>query len=345
MCVDRRSLIAALVLTSVSIGVASAQTQTNIRFVLDWKYEGQHAQFLAPLDDGTFKKLGLNVQIDRGQGSGDTVAKVASGVYDMGHADTYAMVRFNAANPNTPLISVAIVQDESTVGIVALRERGISTPKDLVGKKIYSPLTEVGRQLFPIFAHQNGIDPKSIEWNTVAPDLRDTMLARKVADAVTSNTATTILNLIAAKVPESDLQVFHYARYGIPLYGTSIVTTRAFAEKNPEAVKNFIRGLAHGLNVMAKDVNNAMAIVKRRDPLLNDEIETMRMRRIMRDSLITANVAKNGFSSVDIGRLEKTLTMVAPAFDIPVPAVKDVFVADYLPPREDLKIIPWSYEK
>jgi len=338
----RWAFLSALLLFGAGLDTASAQQQTTIRFVLDWKFEGQHAQFVAPLDDGTYKKLGLNVLIDRGQGSGDTVAKVASGVYDMGHADTYAMVRFNAANPKTPLVSVAIVQDESAVGIVALRERGISTPKDLVGKKLYSPLTEVGRQLFPIFAYQNGIDPKSIDWNTVSPDLRDTMLARKVADAVTSNTATTILNMIAAKVPESELQVFLYARYGIPLYGTSIVTTRAFAEKNPEAVKNFIRGLAHGLNVMVKDLDGAMASVKKRDPLLNDEIEKMRMRRIMRDSLITANVAKNGFSSVDVARLETTLKQVAPAFDIPVPSVKDVFIGDYTPSAEDRKILPWT---
>ena len=343
----RRKFVAILpaILAAASyFGVAAAQELTTVRFVLDWKFEGQQAQFTAPVEDGTFKKMGLNVLIDRGQGSADTVAKVASGAYDMGHADTYAMIRFNAANPNTPLISVAIVQDASAVGIVALRSKGIATPQDLIGKKLYSPAAEVGRQLFPIFALQNKIDGSQIQWNTVSPDLRDAMLARKEADAVTSNTVTTIMNLGAVGIPESELQVFHYAKYGVPLYGTSLVTTRAFAEKNPEVVRNVIRGVAHGLNVMISDPDKAMASVKKRDPLLNDEVEKRRMNRTMRDSLITENVLKNGFSSVDKARLETTLKQTSPAFNIPVPALDAVYTDKYLPPRADLKILPWKWQ-
>ena len=86
----------------------------------------------------------------------------------------------------------------------------------------------------------NNIDLNSIQWNTVTSELRDSMLARREADAVTSNTVTTVMNVRAVGVPESDLAVFFYARYGVDLYGSSIVTTRAFAEKNPEAVRKFI---------------------------------------------------------------------------------------------------------
>src|SRR5215472_4887183 len=117
--ITRRAL---LLSGGASLGAATlssslpAQDRPTLRFVLDWKYEGEHAQFTLPLTDGTFQRLGLNVAMDRGNGSGDTIAKVASGAYDMGLADTYAMVRFNAANPANRLISVAMVQDASAVG-------------------------------------------------------------------------------------------------------------------------------------------------------------------------------------------------------------------------------------
>ena len=39
---------------------------TKVRFVLDWKFEGQQAQFTVPAEDGTFKKYNLDVQLDRG---------------------------------------------------------------------------------------------------------------------------------------------------------------------------------------------------------------------------------------------------------------------------------------
>jgi NitT/TauT family transport system substrate-binding protein len=319
-----------------------AQGGATIRFVLDWKYEGEHAQFTLPLTDGTFQRLGLNVAMDRGNGSGDTVAKVASGAYDMGLADTYAMVRFNAANPNNRLISVAMVQDASAVGVVGLKSRGIEKPADLAGKKFYGPSADAGRLLFPIFASLNGIDPSSIQWNTVSSDLRDTMLARGEADAVCSNIVTTALNLRAVNVPESKLAIFYYGRYGIELYGSSLVTTPAFAEKNPEAIANFVRGLVHGLNGMIDDLDTAMASLKRSDNLLNDEVEKARMMLSLQAMLITPNVLQNGFSTVDMARLQKTLQQAAPAFGIEAPRASDVYADRYLPPASERKIRPWK---
>ena len=89
--------------------------------------------------DGNRGRLGINVKLDRGNGSGDTVAKVAAGAYDMGLADTNTMVRFNANNPGNQLIAVAMVQDASASGVVGLRSKGIEKPADLAGKRIYAP--------------------------------------------------------------------------------------------------------------------------------------------------------------------------------------------------------------
>jgi NitT/TauT family transport system substrate-binding protein len=321
---------------------AHTEDRTNIRFVLDWKFEGEHAQFTVPATDGTFNRLGIDVKIDRGHGSGDTVTKVGAGTYDMGLADTYAMVRFNAKNPGTRLISVAMVQDISASGVVALRSKGINKPSDLNGKRVYAPVADAGRQLFPIFAAQNNIDVNSIQWNTVSTELRDAMLARREADAVTSNIVTTVMNLRALGVPESELAIFYYARFGIELYGSSIVTTPAFAEKNPNAARAFIVGLVHGLNAMIDNPDASMQSLKTYDSLLNDEIEKSRMVISLRDMLITPNVLKNGFSSVNTGRLDRTLGQVASIFDIATPAASDVYTDRYLPSAQERIVHPWT---
>jgi hypothetical protein len=62
----------------------------------------------------------------------------------------------------------------------------------------------------------------------------------------------------------------------------------------------------------------------------------------MRDMLITPNVLKNGFSSVDPQRLERTLKQVAPVFKIAVPPVSDVYTDRYLPPAGERVIRPWT---
>jgi len=326
----------------LAAGGAGAQEAPTIRVVLDWKYEGEHAQFTIPATDGTFRRLGLHVTLDRGNGSDDTIAKVAAGAYDLGLADTYTMARFNANNPANRLISVAMVQDISASGVVALRSKGISKPADLAGKRIYAPAADAGRILFPIFAAQNNIDLNSIQWNTVTSELRDSMLARREADAVTANTVTTVMNVRAVGVPETDLAVFFYARYGVDLYGSSIVTTRAFAESHPEAIRKFVSALLHGLNTMTSDLNVAMASLKTYDRLLNDEVEKERMTISMRDMLITPNVLKNGFSSVDMDRLDRTLKQVAPVFNIAAPSPSDVYTDRYLPPAAERVVRPWT---
>jgi NitT/TauT family transport system substrate-binding protein len=344
MIARRRFLMTAApaVLLAAGGSRAIAQDKPTIRFVLDWKWEGEHAQFTVPLTDGTFNKLGINVKIDRGAGSGDTVAKVGSGAYDMGLADTMTMVRFNAANPDRKLVSVCVVQDSSATGVIAIKAKGINTPKDLEGKKIYAPVADAGRQIFPVFAKANNIDLAKINWNTVSGDLRDTMLAKREADAVTCNTVTTLMNLKAVKFPESDLSVFYFTKHGVDICGSSIVTTAAFAEKNPEAVKKFVAGLVHGLNVMIDDRNTSFASLKTFDPLLDEAIEKDRMVLSLNTMLVTQNVLTNGFSAVDMGRLDKMLKAVTPAFSIPTPSGADVYTDMYLPSVADRKVHPWK---
>ena len=319
----------------------SEAQDTKIRFVLDWKFEGQQAQFTVPLADGTFQKNHLDVQMDRGAGSGDTVTKVGSGAYDMGYADLYAMVRFNAANPDHRLIAVAINQDISAIGISTLASSGIRTPRDLNGKRVASP-PDAGKQLFPLFAQLNDVDSSSIIWSNVSSDLRDTLLVRGQADAVTGNVTTTIMDARAMGVPDGGVRPFIYANYGVPLYGSAIITTPAFARTHPEAVRGFIRGLAHGLNSMISNPEAALATVKEHDSLLDDKIELARLKISLQYMLITDHVLKYGLSQVDMDRLQKTLSDVAPAFGInPAPKAAEVYTDEYLPPAAELKITSW----
>src|SRR5262245_14773268 len=95
-----RCRAASAIITSLFGFCSSASAQTPVKFLLDWAFQGQQAAFTVPVDDGTFKKLGLNVTVDRGVGSGDTVVTVASGAYDIGYADLNEMIRFNDQNPD-----------------------------------------------------------------------------------------------------------------------------------------------------------------------------------------------------------------------------------------------------
>lgn len=319
--------------------LSPAQKSTKVKFLLDWAFQGQQAAFTVPVDDGTFQRLGLDVTVDRGVGSGDTVVKVASGAYDIGFADFNAMIRFNDQNPNQKLIAVMIAHDKGTTGLATKNNGKIKSPKDLTGKTLASPQGDASRQLFPLFAKINGLDENSIKWINIAPELRETMLIRDEADAISGDVPTVMLNIRALKMSETDIKVMPYSEFGLQVYGKAIVVKPDYAEKNPEVVKNFIRGAVHGMNVLIKDPDAAFASVRKRDALLQPEIEKARIKMTLEYAVITPNVLKNGYSNIDLSRLDQSLRDIAQGVQLKtVPTSADVYTDRYLPPREELKM-------
>ncbi len=336
-----RVLLKCLVIVACCSGVFTpgAQAQTAVRFLLDWAFQGQQGAFTLPADDGTFKKLGLNVTDDRGVGSGDTVTKVASGAYDLGYADLNAMIRFNDQNPNQKLIAVMIAHDKGTTGLATKASSSIKVPRDLIGKKLASPLGDASRQLFPLFAKINGLDESAIQWINVSPELREPLLLRGQADAISGDVPTVMLNMRALNIPESEIRILPYSEFGLQVYGKAIVVKPAFAKNNPEVVRNFIRGVVHGMNALITDPDAAVASVKKHDPLVLPEIEKARIKMTFDYGVLTPNVLANGYSHIDPAKMQEMLKQIAEGLQLKaVPSADEVYTDAYLPPRSELKV-------
>ena len=337
----RRSLLRLLAAAAGGLiaTAAAAQDARPVRFILDWAFQGQQSPYTVAADDGTYARLKLNVTVDRGVGSGDTVTKVASGAYDIGQADLYSMVRFNGQNPQNRLVAVFMVNDKSALAVETLMSGPIKAPKDLEGKSIAAPVGDASRQLFPLFADINKINPASINWINVSPELREPMLIRGQAAAITGNIPTVLLNVRALNIPESSIRVMPYVDFGLGLYGLALIAKADWAEKNPEVIRDFIRGSVQGFNVMIQKPDVAIASVKKRDPLINEEVEKARIKSTLDYAIITPNVLQNGLSNVDMARLDQTLKQVAGPFEMKsVPPASEVYSDKFLPPRSELRI-------
>jgi NitT/TauT family transport system substrate-binding protein len=326
-------------LTSAIIASSAHAQDARVRFILDWAYQGQQAVFTLPADDGTYKRLGLNVTVDRGYGSGDSVAKVASGAYDIGLADLYSMVRFNGENPDHALIAIMFIHDKSALAVETKVSSGIKVPKDLEGKTMAAPLGDASRQLFPLLADVNGIDQSTIKWSNVSPELREPMLVRGDVQAITGHITTVMPNVEAIGVPAAEIRIMPYVNYGVGLYGHVLVVRPDYAAQNPDLIRNFIRATVDGVSVMHKNPQAAVDSVKKRDPLLDGKVELSRVKMSLDYMFITPNVLQNGLSNVDMGRLDKSLQQVAKAFGLKTaPTAAQVYVDKYLPPRNELKL-------
>jgi NitT/TauT family transport system substrate-binding protein len=337
----RRTLICvATALATLGVaGTASAQ-ETAIKFQLDWRFEGPSAFFLLPAAKGQFKAQKLNVTIDAGNGSGNAVNRVASGSYDMGFADLAALMEFHANNPTAPNkpVAVMMVYNNTPSAVFSLKKTGIKAPADLAGKKLGAPVFDAGRRAFPIFQKANGVG--KVEWVSMDPPLRETMLAKGDVDAITGFYFTSLLNLEARGVKAEDINVMLYPSYGVKLYGNAIIASEEFIKKNPEAVKAFLRAFTEGAKAVLADPTAATAVVKERDGIINAAMEEKRLRLAIDSAVNTADARAETFGDISKPRLALMASQVADAFQTKSRVNPDaVWNGSFLPPAASRNIL------
>ena len=289
----RRALLAGAALSSLlALPAVPAFAQgTPVRFQLDWRFEGNAALFTLPAAKGYFKQEGLDVTVDAGNGSAGTITRVASGAYDMGFADMAALMEFHANNrtaPNKP-VAVMMVYNNTPAAVLALKKSGIRGPADLAGKKLGAPVFDGGRKAWPIFAKVNGIG--AVTWTSMDPPLRETMLVRGDVDAITGFGFTSLLNLEARGVKRDDIVLIPYQDHGVRLYGNAVIASEEFVKQNPEAVKAFLRAFTRGVKDLIADPKGAVATVKARDGIINEDVELKRLKLVLEPSGASALAA------------------------------------------------------
>ncbi|MBV8538454.1 MAG: ABC transporter substrate-binding protein [Alphaproteobacteria bacterium] len=321
-----------------SAGTAEAQSRLPVKFIMDWAFEGAQSFWTVAEQRGCFAKRGVDITIDRGFGSGDTVSKLAAGAYPIGVSDFNTVVQFDAKNPDRRLIAIFMISDGSPLSVVTLKENNIAKPQDLVGKKIADPVGEASRIMFPAFAKANNIDPNSVEWVTVAPDLRQPTLAHKQADAAAGHMFTVYNGLVQLGVKKEDIVVMRYADWGVNFYGNAIVTTKAWASEHPDAAKAFAACAAEGIKASRADAKAAVDTLKKYNPLLREDIELASLEFSNTIAIGTPNALKNGLSAVTKERLEQTVTQATAALELPAPPLDELWTDKYLPPRSELML-------
>jgi NitT/TauT family transport system substrate-binding protein len=330
----------ALAVATLTAGMASAQ-MTPIKFQLDWRFEGPAALFLAPAAKGYYKDAKLDVVVDAGNGSGGTVTRVASGAYDMGFADLAALMEFHANNPDAPNkpVAVMMVYNNTPASVMALKKSGIKTPADLNGKKLGAPVFDAGRKAFPVFEKANNVS--NVQWVSMDPPLRETMLVRGDVDAITGFTFTSLLNIEARGVKADDVVVMQYPDYGVKLYGNAIIASPKMIKENPEAIKAFLVAFTKGAKDVMADPAKAIDSVKARDGIINTQLETRRLQLAIDTVINSADARAEGFGQVKAPRLSLMASQVSDAYKTKSRVdANAVWNGSFLPTAKELDILP-----
>jgi NitT/TauT family transport system substrate-binding protein len=321
-----------LVFAAMSVVTASGETK-NVKIMMDWIIQGTHAPFFVAQDKGYFKAEGVTVDaIDAGRGATNVAVSVAGGVYQFGWVDLPSMIRFNAANPASPLVAVYMSFDESPLAVITRKTAGIRKPSDLDGKKIAGGPGTAVHDTISILLKAANAESVKINWVAVQPQLFGPMLKRGEVDGTGGFTNSNIPAALELGMTLDDLFVIKYSDFGADMYGLALVTPKKFADENPQTVRGVVKALNQGTRDTIASPQKALEVLKGVDPMMKPEIERVRLD-IALGLTNTPYVMANGLSSVTAEKLQKTIDAMVSAYQLPVrPDPAAVYTDRFLPP-------------
>src|ERR671935_2179461 len=216
--------------------VASEASAQKLTFTLNWVAGGDHAPYFYAQKMGWYKQAGLDVDFETGRGSAASAQKVGAGQSQLGLSDLAGVLLFRGKGVDA--VGVMNVYANSPQGLYWLKSSGISSVKDLAGKKIGNPAGDGARTMWPALAKRVGIDPNSVTWVNIDANAKLGALKAKTIDATTS-----FYNIhhIFARELGSDMGFLAWRDAGLNPYGNSIVVYGPYLGEKKEKVAAFVK--------------------------------------------------------------------------------------------------------
>jgi NitT/TauT family transport system substrate-binding protein len=327
--------LATLALAALLLAPLGAAAQEPVRMILNWRLEGPNAPFYLAEDRGFFRAEGLSVRLDPGEGSSAPIGRIAAGTYDAGFGDINTLIEFTARQPERRVVTAMVLYTRPPMAVVSLARANITRPQDLMGRRVGAPQNDTGFRLFPAFATLAGIDAGRVNFQAVAPTLRETLLVRGDVEAVTGFDSTVWFALKGLGVRREDVRFMYYGDHGVDVLSNSILVSTEMAERRPQVVQALTRAIARGWVEAIRDPRAAVAHIARREPLIDPALETERLQWVIDNQIATPEARANGIGHVDPARLDRAIEIVTQGFQLPRrPAAAEILDPRFLPAAE-----------
>jgi NitT/TauT family transport system substrate-binding protein len=245
-------------------GAASAEAQDKVSLRLNWYLGGLHVPFYYGKDKGYYAAEGIDLTINEGRGSANTVQVVAAGSDTFGLADSSSVIL--TASKGADIKSVMSLLNTTGYSVVSLAEANIKTPKDLVGKKVaVTPGDPLGSLLLAM-CKANNVDCGKIGMVQVDPAAKVVAVLEKKTDALLGGADD---QYFLIKYKGANPAAMRYADFGANIVGMTILTSGDTIKKNPDLVKRFVRATVKSWEEAKKNPNAAVDAAMKAKPDLN----------------------------------------------------------------------------
>lgn len=232
----------------------------KVSLQLQWVTQAQFAGYYVALDKGWYQEEGIDLTINPGGPDLVPVDLVSSGRHDFGTSLMADLVV--AVQRGSPVVSIAQIQQENGLVLIAKKSSGIAEPKDFVGKSVGVWLGGWEAQ-FDALVAKEGIAAEDFElvsqgWS-MDPFLEGGL---DVASAMIYNEYHVVLE---SGVKPEDLNIIDYADYGLDFPGDLLFTHRQTAEQNPDLCTRMVRASLRGWQYAVEHPEEAADIVLKYD--------------------------------------------------------------------------------
>jgi NitT/TauT family transport system substrate-binding protein len=302
----------------------------SVTFALSFLPEGWSSIFYTSLDFGWFEDEGLDLEITRGFGSGDTISRVATGDVDIGMADIAALVPLRL-NEDIPVVAVAAVFAEPFHAVYFRVGDGIEEPADLEGRSIACSHGNANMMMFPAFAQATGIDGDAVEWKLGEPPT--------IVPAFTSGQADAACYVAGEKAyvqaqSDEEIERFAYAEHGVTGYSQMIIASERTLEERPELVAGFVRALQRGMEFAVENPQEAVEVLASHEPELDPDLARATWEETIRLGLMdNEDTDRHGYGYISPERMETTFQTLIEASDVEPGdyTAEDLYTTEFLP--------------
>jgi NitT/TauT family transport system substrate-binding protein len=306
-------IAATVLLLGVNAGAVAAE---KITFMIDWLPSGDKAVPYLGVQKGLFAAEGLEVVIQSGRGSSDVVTRLGTATADIGTGGLSALLQAKAEN-KVPVKAVYAIYTQQPDAIFTTEGSGLTTLKDVAGKKIATATFSSSNVTWPLLLQANGIDPAKVELLKADPGALAPMLA--AGRVVATINWTTVAPAFVKPLAETGkkIKIIPWSQFGYEGYGLSVFVSEKMLAERPDAVKKFLRAYAKATDLAIADPKAAAGALKTMVPEIDEAVAEQQFTASV--PLMVNDIAKtNGVGTFEKALLAKTWEWTAKAQNMPL---------------------------
>jgi NitT/TauT family transport system substrate-binding protein len=307
----------------------NAIAQDKLIFSLQWIANGNNFGVFAAKEQGFYRDANLEVDVQRGYGSGDTAKRVATGTADMGIADAASVIvgRSNGLKVK----QVASLYERSPDAIFFIKGNRINNPKDLEGRTIGATAGEATVNLLPVFGANAGFDIKKMEIINLSPSAKYASLVAKTVDSIVGFVNEEPAIQSAAQKTGLEVGRFVFSDYGINYYSLGVIASDDMIAKRPDLVRRVALATMKGYAWAIKNPQGAADAFVKNYPETSRAIALQQWDAAL-PLIMTDRTRKNGLGTIENDKMVETINLIAKfqRVDASITA-KDIYVAELLP--------------